>query len=458
MESVPNVRRIVRILVVITSLSGCSASPEVRRGGGRLHDFYSRAAGEPRSEARAGDLPPRPSALPDATLDDYVRFGLANSAALRAAFERWLSALEQAPQASSLPDPQVSYLEFVEELQTRTGPHPRRFGVGQTFPWFGKRRLREKAALEGAEALWNRAEAEALRVREAIEVAFHEYAYNGSSERVSREALALLRQLEPVVRRRVESGATQEDLLRLQMEIAVVEERLAELVARSAPLSAALAAAMSWKSTESLPRPGLEEPVPVELGAEELVAAAMERNPALRALGDDVARARTARELAGLRRYPDLTVGVDYLQVDEALMPGTPGSGDDPWGVRVALNVPLWSAAYDAAERESEHALRAATLAAEDFGHRLAADVQASLFRLDDAARDLALHRDTLLPRARDTYELTLASYRAGSSSVLDLIDSERLILDFQLGYWQACRNYMQHEARLRTLVGGTPE
>ena len=39
--------------------------------------------------------------------------------------------------------------------------------------------------------------------------------------------------------------------------------------------------------------------------------------------------------------------------------------------------------------------------------------------------------------------------------TALDLLDSERSLLNFELAYWRAARDYRQAAARLETLVGG---
>ena len=74
--------------------------------------------------------------------------------------------------------------------------------------------------------------------------------------------------------------------------------------------------------------------------------------------------------------------------------------------------------------------------------------------RVDDAGRRIALYRDTLIPRADEALHLSLSSYRSGDASLLDLIDSERALLDFELSYWRACRDFLQGEAHLRSLTG----
>ena len=64
-----------------------------------------------------------PAAITSAmTLSDYVELAVARSPKIQAQVQRWRAGLERVPQARSLPDPQVTYGGFLEEVETRTGP------------------------------------------------------------------------------------------------------------------------------------------------------------------------------------------------------------------------------------------------------------------------------------------------------------------------------------------------
>ena len=68
-----------------------------------------------------------------------------------------------------------------------------------------------------------------------------------------------------------------------------------------------------------------------------------------------------------------------------------------------------------------------------------------------------AVHRtgDIHLAAGGKGMNVTRAAYRAGTTRLLDLIDSERSLLNFELSYWRAVRDYAQAKARLEALVGG---
>ena len=75
----------------------------------------SRAQADSVSEAWSGEAPVFPA---EPSLDDYLRVAAWQSPALRAAFYRWQSQVEQAGYAGKLPDPVIAYTYFIEPVET----------------------------------------------------------------------------------------------------------------------------------------------------------------------------------------------------------------------------------------------------------------------------------------------------------------------------------------------------
>jgi len=267
--------------------------------------------------------------------------------------------------------------------------------------------------------------------------------------------LELLRQLEPSVQRRIAGGTGgQQDLLRLQVEIGRVENELSSRQQVRRAISARLAAAMNMPERKLLPLPTLTEPVLRTVDTDSLLSRAQSLSPVLLELAERERTNSHARDLAGLDKWPDLTVGVDYFETGDALTP-VPGSGDDPWALRVMFNLPIGRTRYAAAAREAERKVAAVRYQLADRQAKLRSEVEHAVFQRDDAARQVVLYRDSLLPRAREALEVTRSAYRAGAAPLLDLIDSERALLEFETGYWRACRDQHQSQARVSELVGG---
>jgi outer membrane protein TolC len=398
-----------------------------------------------------------PTAPAPTTLDQYVALALERNAGLRAAHSRWRAAMERVPQARSLPDPKLTFGYYVEEIQTRTGPQEYRIELMQMFPWFGTLKSRATAAERMAESAWWAMEAQAQGLVRDVKRAYHDYAYLAQSIDTMQENLTLLKDLEPIVQRRVQTGvASQSSLVRLQVEIGKLENDLASLRDRRETFS------MRLRSLINLPGPGVLSapalpPVRVFDYDRDTLSTRVERdNPELMALERGVAAAEQRKDVARREGYPDFTLGVSYMGTGEAVMtPRPPGSGNDPVMVSVGISLPIWRKKYSASVREAESDRRAATNRRHQRLNDLKADLENTLYRLDDARRQLDLYGDTLLPRAKQALELTEIAYESGSASLLDVIDSQRELLAFTLAYRRAEADYHIQTAELEALCGG---
>jgi len=392
----------------------------------------------------------------DPDLDDYVRVGLHRSAALRAAYRRWLAAMHRIPEARQLPEPMLEFVYFVEELQTRTGAQRGQAALSQAFPWFGTLARRGDAAAARAEVAWWKVEAARVAVVRRIKRAWYARARLAELTAITATNLQLLEDLEPNVQRRIEAGGDQAALLRLQVAIAEVGDRLRSLRAREPVLAARLRAAANLSADVALP-PARFPPAPVEgpPPAETLRALLTEANPELRGLRRVVAAADADLALARLSGYPDFRLGVRYFETDEATM-STPGSGDDPLAVSLAVSLPIWRDSYRAQRRRAGYALAAAGRDVAQREADLEAELAALRFAVEDADRQLALSRETLIPRARQSLELTVASFETGRAGITDLLEGERDLLRFEEAYWRARADRAIAIADLEALCGGS--
>ncbi len=75
-------------------------------------------------------------------------------------------------------------------------------------------------------------------------------------------------------------------------------------------------------------------------------------------------------------------------------------------------------------------------------------------YRFRDAERKIDLYGDTLLPKARESLKVTESSFRAAGSNFTDLIDAQRVLLEFTLAYERALADCAQSLAKIEMLVG----
>lgn len=389
-----------------------------------------------------------------ADLQSYLTQALAANPQLEAFEQRYEAAMQRIPQASSLPDPMFQVTSFVESVQTRTGPQENIFMLSQKLPWFGKLSSREDAASAEAEALWYAYQSQQLMLARMVSLAFYEYGYTEEAIRLTEENRDLLRKLEPIVEEKVRAGADLNALLRLKVEIGKIDDRLQTFQQKRVAQSAKLGELLALPGSEVLPWPDWEAPERVQPDGLSMAAAIQANNPELQMLERKITSAEARREIARLESYPDITLGFNYIQTgDPVVNPNTPGAGQDPWGFTVAVNIPLWFEKYDAAKAEALASKRSFESEYDNRHNVLRAELSASLAILKDANRRLELYGEELLSLAEQAVENSRTSYEGGRTGILEVIDSERSLLDLQLLYWRAAADAWQQRIIIQTLA-----
>jgi len=448
--SKPRARKIALLLISAMLLASGCISPSEKRAFREFREVelntYS-YAGESR--------PDLPLLSEDSTIEDYLAYAALNNPALEAAFYRWKAELERIPQARALPDPRFNYAYFIQSVETRVGPQQHRIGVSQMFPWLEKLRLRADVATSAAYAAREFYESAKLKLFFRVKDAYAEYYYLHRSISITGENIAIMKYLERVARTKYSAAQVPyPDVIKAQVEIGKLEDRLRALEELRPPLAARLNAALGRPAGMDIPWP---KGLPVEkilFSDNEIPTWLSLSNPELRALTFNVEKARSALKLARQEYFPDFSIGLDYIITDEAAMPGLTDSGKDPIMLGFSISVPIWFEKYRAAAREAQARLRSAEKSLADRKNTLEAEVKLALYGARDAERKINLYRDTLIPKAKQSLRATETAFKAGTVDFLNLLDAQRLLLEFQLSYERALSDHTKKVAELEMLLG----
>lgn len=389
-------------------------------------------------------------------LEDYLRYAALNNPGLEAAFNRWKMALERIPQVRALPDPRFNYGYFVEQVETRVGPQRQKFGIAQTFPWFGKLRLRGNKAGEAAVSAQKSYEMAKLKLFRDVKDAYYELAYLQRAIRLTEENIELVRHLESVAQAKFRAGSDVTAVVKAQVELGKLGDKVSSLRELRDPINARLNAALNRDLQLPLPWPKSMPRGSVTLDDAVVAQALIRMNPELAGLDAKIRESEHSIKLARKAFYPDLTLGVDYVETEDARFAGVSGSGKDPVMIMGSFNLPLWWGKNQAGLREAKASLGAATKERENRENLLVADLQMALYRFHDAERKISLFGDTLSPLARNSLDVAEQAYQAGRADFLQLIDAQRLLLDIQLSYQRAIADREQQLAQIEMISGGS--
>ena len=399
------------------------------------------------SHAASGSAAPARAELPaEPTLADFLRLAAERNPGVLAARQRWLAARERAPQMRSLPDPQLMY-----EYWGLGEAEQQMLTASLTVPWPGKLTLAGRQAGEEARAEYQRYQSAGLALAFRVKSAWFEHWYLARAIEIAGENAALAREIEEAVRTRYKAGVAEfSDVVKAQVELARMEDMVKEFEQMRSPIAARLNAELDRPS--EAPLPAAPKTFPGErlaLPDAEVLSLLEKASPELAAMDAEVAAARHAVGLAKRGPIPDLMFKAGAMTMKAEGM-----DREDGPQLGVGITVPLWFGKYRAMRREAGARLAAAELSRRDTANHLGSEVKMTLFSLRDADRKVGLYLEAIIPRAEQAAAAALAGYRAGRVQFADLVDAERVLIQFRLDYARAVANRAQRLAELEMMVG----
>jgi cobalt-zinc-cadmium efflux system outer membrane protein len=406
--------------------------------------------------AQHGLPPPPETPLPaEAGLDDYVRIALRDNPGIARAIRQVQVLGYQVPQVTSLDDPMINLIPPTGDmLETAAGMMDGAVGVSQKVPFPGKLSARGRIAEDAVRmALATLADTRIATVAQ-VQKAYYSYYLADASIQITRQSEQFLQQIHAVAGARYEAGtATQQDVLRAEVELYGLQNDLITLEQQRATAQALLDTLMNRSADAPLPAPRAFELAQVEWKLPQAMQQAAKSNPRLTRLQAQIERDLETVKLARLNYFPDLTLGSTYTFISASGISPV-RTGDDAWNLAFGLNLPIWWQRLRARVLEGNAQTLASVDEYNDLRNRLFFELQDTLVKIDTQYRQALLLRDLIVPRAWQTVTVSTSSYQAGTLEFTALIDNWRKWLDFSLGYHRALAELEQRFADLQQLIG----
>lgn len=323
-----------------------------------------------------------------------------------------------------------------------------RYLLMQSVPWFGKRDMQRGVAEAQAMQADGLAASNWSELSGRIKSAYAMYYYLSGSERLARQTLDLLNNLEQVAQSRYANGlGAQQDVLRAQVEQTTVRAELLELEGERHHEQSRLNALLSRPAMAELAEPVQLRPLPpaAQLDYASLEQKLRARNPQLQVADAQVQSATKGRDLAYARRYPDFTLGI---------APNQQGNAVKSWDVMVEFNIPLQQGSRRAQEHEAEAMVAASESRKQALLDRMLAELSENVYALETARRTESLAATRLLPQSELNYRSALAGYETGKVEFAMLIEAQRQILQAKQQRLKAQLDAQQRLAEIERLLG----
>jgi outer membrane protein, heavy metal efflux system len=387
-------------------------------------------------------------------LDDLVREALHSNPSIRAARSRWAASTKRAPQVSSLPNPEfrIGSMTGNPLPYSTIGSGPldwASFMFMQKIPWPGKLSLEGEVAETEAAVRAREYEAETLEVIRDVKEAFFRLHYVHQAEEILERYRNLLERLVRIAEARYGVGeGLMQDVLRAQIEVSLIVERLEVLAGQRERVKARMNSLLNRPPDSPLREipTFMEVTIEVPFSLERLYLTARERNPEIDADRLEIQKASLERERAGKDFLPDFTVSAGYFQR---------GGFGSMYEYTVGVEIPLYWRRKES--RAVEERVEAREAARHEYHRRL----QEITFTIKDAyigartsRRLLELYRTGIIPQATAALDSSLSSYQVGAADFLTLTNNALTILTYELQYAAELRDYHENLVTLERQLG----
>jgi cobalt-zinc-cadmium efflux system outer membrane protein len=395
----------------------------------------------------------------DARLDALVQESLDRNPAISQAFARYRAAVQRLPQVSALPDPMLAFTNYLRTPETRVGSQTNAITLSQQFPWFGILSTREQVAAKEAAIAREQYEASKDQVVQQVKTAYYTLAFIDLALDINNQDRLLLEHYEKLAEARYQQGmGLQQAVVKLQAEITRVENTLEQLRARRVDAEAVINALRNRVPGTAIPKVILPPVPPATIDYPQLYETGRKNRPEILGALLGIERDEKRIDLARKSYWPSFNVGGTFVNViGRPVAPGAmpiDSNGMNVFSVNLGISLPVHRGKYDAEVAEATEQKAASMHGYQNAVNMVEASIREAGFRIETLRGQILLFNSTLMPQARQSLQSAEAAYSTGSLGVLDLLDSERVLLEVRLGLAQYTSDYMKSLADLERAIG----
>ena len=385
------------------------------------------------------------------SLEDLVREALAKNPSAQSALHTVEAQRRRVPQAKALPDPTVGigWAGNIRPFSVQSGDPSsyRAVTASQQFLYPGKLKIRGEIASKEADAASSDYDAVRRRVTADVKTAYYEYWFYDKALQTTLKDKDLLTKLSQIAESRYQVGkGIQQDVLRSQVEISLLLQRLTVLQQQRATSQARLNTLLARSPEAPLPPATSIEQTPLNYSLEDLYRLARQNDSGLQREQQMVERNQIAVNLAQKDYYPDLSVGYMYQQ--RPLMP-------DMHAMTFTVNIPVF---YKSKQREEVRQATEERLAAESSRDNRQNELNFELKQQYLAAKAsdelLRLFSQGVVPQSSLALESSMSAYQVGTVDFLSVLGNFSTVLNYEIDYYRELANYQSSLARMETMVG----
>lgn len=453
------------------------------------------------------------------SLNHYLQVAAQNNPGVKADFFAYKASFQKVPQAGAYEDPQLEMGMFLKPMDIIGGKQVAEFKLMQMFPWFGTKKAAQTEATHMAKMSYEKFRETRDNLYLDVYTQWYILCSLQQRLMNNRENRALLSQLEELAIRKfaspsgnsssgysipspsspaststptvsgggmsgmssmgggsnsssmptsqdnmssmgggsagMSSTPGMSDVLRIQLEIAEIDNNIASLLSEISAEKAKFNTLLNRHVSSEIQIPESFEQTTFLFDGASIMAKIENQNPMLGMITEEGLSYKAKAEMDKKMSYPMFGIGVQYVlnkKTDEAMLAMGDMNGKDMIMPMVSVSIPLYRNKYKAQQRESKLWWQASREKYDNTRNTLESELYKTKHLLDDAARKIALYKKQE-ELAKTTYSLIIQEFVSGKSDLTNVIQVQRQLLDYQLKEAESIASYNTMVASIEKLI-----
>ncbi len=394
----------------------------------------------------------------DEKLDKLISRAIEVSPRLNLINSKRKSAESVIPQVSNLSDPllvlglnnlPVNSFSFTQEPMTGKVA-----SLSQAIPFPGKLETAGKFKAKDVEIISEEYRDATNELIKNVKQLYFELSFVRKAIDITYKNRELLKSIEKVVQTKYAvSRASQQNLVKVALEITRINDKLEELKGEERAKLAELNALLLYDSDSPIETSELEGVDYSNISVDSLVKLSVENRPFLKQIKLAEEKFKVKEKLAEFDYYPNFNIRLQYSQRDELAKTNT--NLNDFVSFFVGINLPLnYGGKVDAKVEEAKYNQ-------EVFKNKFETSIQllrkafgSITSKLKELSEREKLFEEGLIPQAEQSLKAALASYQVGDVDFLNVIDSQNRLYQIEIMLYKIRSNYQKTVANLEFLSG----
>jgi len=366
------------------------------------------------------------------TPNEIIQEAKENNPEIKALTQKYLSTKQKIVTAKTLEYPQIG-----SEI---TNKKPM-YSVSQMFPFPGKLSLKGKVAENESKIAEQELNSKIREVVAQVKKSYWMYWLIDKTIETYQENIELMKRLWNIAKTQYAVGkVTQTDVLKANIELSEIENMLIMLEQERVSTQAELNALLNRTPESPLGKPEMPEQKEVKYTAKELENLALKNRPEILAKNFLYEKNVSGLNLSKKEWFPDIMAGAKLGSMSNTYM--------------VQFAVPLYykkqNSIVEAMKKEKEMAewelqvIKINTLQ----------QIKDLWTKYESRKKSIRIYETSIIPLTKQTLEITESGYRVGKNDFLDLLDSQKRYLEYNIEYYRRLAEKGIFFAELEKVVG----